>query len=150
MLAPSLSLAVYTGISPKTGIPNLFLKVSSSSTVLFKNLRAKTRPIERTKPKNPPKITFLDTFGEELPLGSSGYPIGYPELPSGSSSPNVSKNVILGGFFGFVLSIGLVFALKFLNNTVDDEETLRNKFGIPVLGEIPVYTANESEGANNV
>ena len=38
----------------------------------------------------------------------------------------------------------------FLNNTVDDEETLRNKFGIPVLGEIPVYTANESEGANNV
>mgnify|MGYP000685968019 CR=1 FL=1 len=49
-------------------------------------------------------------------------------------------------FFGFVLSIGLVFALKFLNNTVDDEETLRNKFGIPVLGEIPVYTANESEG----
>ena len=63
---------------------------------------------------------------------------------------NVSKNVILGGFFGFVLSIGLVFALKFLNNTVDDEETLRNKFGIPVLGEIPVYTANESEGANNV
>ena len=77
-------------------------------------------------------------------------PIGYPELPSGSSSPNVSKNVILGGFFGFVLSIGLVFALKFLNNTVDDEETLRNKFGIPVLGEIPVYTANESEGANNV
>ena len=76
--------------------------------------------------------------------------IGYPELPSGSSSPNVSKNVILGGFFGFVLSIGLVFALKFLNNTVDDEETLRNKFGIPVLGEIPVYTANESEGANNV
>lgn len=76
-------------------------------------------------------------------------PIGYPELPNGSSSPNVSKNVILGGFFGFILSVGLVFALKLLNNTVDDEETLRNKFGIPVLGEIPVYVVSESGGSGN-
>ena len=35
-------------------------------------------------------------------------PIGYPELMGGSSSPNVLKNVILGGGFGFILSVALV------------------------------------------
>ncbi len=40
--------------------------------------------------------------------------------------------------------------MKFANNTVDDSETLKNKFGVPVLGEIPVYTVPEGEGRNNV
>ena len=66
-------------------------------------------------------------------------PIGYPELMGGSSSPNVLKNVILGGGFGFILSVALVLLLDFLNNTVTDGESLVNKFGVPVLGEIPVY-----------
>lgn len=76
-------------------------------------------------------------------------PIGYPELPSGSSSPNLAKNVAYGGFTGFVLSIGIIFVLKLLNNTVDDEETLKNKFGLPVLGTIPAYATTGSEVNKN-
>ena len=76
-------------------------------------------------------------------------PIGYPELPSGSSSPNLAKNVAYGGFAGFVLSIGIIFVLKLLNNTVDDEETLKNKFGLPVLGTIPAYATTGSEVNKN-
>lgn len=66
-------------------------------------------------------------------------PIGYPELPAGSSSPNMSKNVILGGILGFVLSTALVVLTKMLNNTIVDGESLGSRFGISVLGEIPSY-----------
>ena len=77
-------------------------------------------------------------------------PIGYPELPEGSSSPSVLKNVLFGTCLGFILSVIFAVVMKFANNTVDDSETLKNKFGVPVLGEIPVYTVPECEGRNNV
>lgn len=77
-------------------------------------------------------------------------PIGYPELPDGSSSPNVTRNVMLGACLGFILSVMFTVVVKFINNTVDDSETLKNKFGMPVLGEIPVYVVSESGDRDNV
>lgn len=77
-------------------------------------------------------------------------PIGYPELPDGSSSPNVTRNVVFGACLGFLLSVIFTVVMKFINNTVDDSETLKNKFGVPVLGEIPVYVVSESEDRDDV
>lgn len=57
----------YTGISPKTGTPNLFTRDSPSVTVLFKKSKSKTNATDKIKPKPPPKITFFNTLGEELP-----------------------------------------------------------------------------------
>ncbi len=71
-------------------------------------------------------------------------PIGYPELPAGNSSPNVLKNVILGGIFGIIISAGFVIFLKLINNTITDGESLRNRFSIPILGEIPIYEVSEA------
>ena len=71
-------------------------------------------------------------------------PIGYPELPAGQSSPNVAKNVVLGAVFGMIISVGFVIFLNLMNNTITDGESLRNRFSIPILGEIPVYEVSDA------
>ena len=54
------------------------------------------------------------------------------------------KNVILGGIFGIIISAGFVIFLKLINNTITDGESLRNRFSIPILGEIPIYEVSEA------
>lgn len=70
-------------------------------------------------------------------------PIGYPELPKYASSPSVFKNVLVGGFMGFLVSVFIIVAIRILDNTITDAESLRSKFEVPVLGEIPIYDVPE-------
>ena len=56
------------------------------------------------------------------------------------SSPNIRINTLIGLLFGFALSVGFVLLWSILDNTVKDEEDLRKRFNIPILGEIPDFS----------
>ena len=51
--------------------------------------------------------------------------------------PHVSRNIIIGGMIGFVLSYGLFLVLHLLDNTVHDEHELKNRLDVTVLGSVP-------------
>ncbi|MBR5322032.1 MAG: hypothetical protein IKU48_00600 [Clostridia bacterium] len=52
-------------------------------------------------------------------------------------SPNTSKNVILGFMVAFVLICGIIFLVVYFDKTVNDEEKLKERYDISILGVIP-------------
>ncbi len=52
-------------------------------------------------------------------------------------SPSMSRNIIIGGIAGLVISAGFFAILYLINDRISDAETIENKIGIPVIGSIP-------------
>jgi capsular polysaccharide biosynthesis protein len=61
-------------------------------------------------------------------------------LPGGPYGPNLKRNVFIAFFIGLMLSIGIVFLIEYLDNTVKTQETAEDITGLPVIGIIPLLT----------
>ena len=60
-----------------------------------------------------------------------------PIIPSSPSSPNVQRNVILGGLAGAILIIAFVVIAKLTNNKLTTVEEIESELGVTVLASIP-------------
>jgi len=78
---------------------------------------------------------------ERFVEGSSAKIIDYAKVPTGPSSPNVSRNVILSAFLGGVAAVALLTLQFLMDVRIKDEEDLQALFDIPVLGQIPEFDA---------
>lgn len=79
---------------------------------------------------------------EKFVSGSSCKIIDNAIIPTVPISPNVSKNVALGGIIGIIIVVG-VLTLQYLFDTrIKNEEDLNKIFNIPILGQIPSFTKN--------
>jgi capsular polysaccharide biosynthesis protein len=56
-----------------------------------------------------------------------------------SSSSGLTKRMILGVAFGFILSIFIIFLLDYLDITIKSPDELERRVGLPVLGIIPRF-----------
>ena len=65
------------------------------------------------------------------------------ELPTGQDSPKPILNILIGFFAGIMFSLGLVFMIEFLDNTVKTQEEVEKLLGIPVIGLIPIIQDNK-------
>jgi capsular exopolysaccharide synthesis family protein len=66
-------------------------------------------------------------------------------LPSGKDSPRISLNIAIAFFLGMMISIGLVFLLEYLDNTVKSKEDIEKHLDIPVIGLLP-FDVSLAEG----
>lgn len=71
-------------------------------------------------------------------VGGSVRIIDHPELPSGHSYPNITKNIFLALVLGFIIGCALAIFIEWLDDTVKDADDITSKFNIPVLAEIPL------------
>ncbi len=71
-------------------------------------------------------------------VGGSVRIIDHPELPSGHSYPNITKNIFLALVLGFIIGCALAIFIEWLDDTVKDADDITGKFNIPVLAEIPL------------
>lgn len=78
---------------------------------------------------------------ERVVDGGSVRIIDNATTPTNPSSPNVYKNVAIGAALGLVLSAAAVFVLELLNTNVKQTDDMQEKYGIPVIGEIPWATS---------
>jgi Capsular polysaccharide biosynthesis protein len=60
-------------------------------------------------------------------------------IPDKPVKPRKLLNVLIAFGVGLIASIGLVFLLEYLDNTVKTSNDVENLLGIPVLGLIPKY-----------
>lgn len=60
------------------------------------------------------------------------------QLPKNPSSPNIEMNIAIAFVLGLMISIGIVFLIEFLDDTVKTDEDIEALLGIPVLGTIPL------------
>lgn len=59
--------------------------------------------------------------------------------PDAPVKPNKKLNVLIAFVVGLMASVGLVFLLEYLDNTVKTSDDVETLLGIPVLGVIPNY-----------
>jgi capsular polysaccharide biosynthesis protein len=87
--------------------------------------------------------TIADVFPgvlSEIVEGSSAKVIDYAKVPTHRSSPDNTKNALIGLLIGIVLA-GVIVFIDFLTDVrVMDEEDLAAVCGYPVLGQIPDFS----------
>ncbi|SHI74302.1 YveK family protein [Clostridium intestinale] len=59
-------------------------------------------------------------------------------LPSGPVAPKPLLNIAIALLLGVFVSVGVVFLIEYLDNTVKDPEELEKLLEVPVLGAIPM------------
>lgn len=59
-------------------------------------------------------------------------------LPTSPSSPNVMKNLMLGGILGVILAIGIIVLIYMLNDAVKTPDDVERYLGLNVLASIPI------------
>jgi len=77
--------------------------------------------------------------------GSSTKIIDYAKVPEKPASPSKSRNTVLGALAGAVLAV-LHITLQFLTDVrIKDEEELNALFDLPVLSQIPAFSADTAK-----
>lgn len=59
-------------------------------------------------------------------------------LPTKPDSPKPPLNMAVAFFMGLMVSVGVVFLIEYLDNTVKTQEDVEKLLGIPVIGTIPL------------
>jgi capsular polysaccharide biosynthesis protein len=62
------------------------------------------------------------------------------QLPTSPDSPKPMLNIAIAFFLGLMVSVGLVFLLEYLDNTIKTPDDIEKLLGIPVIGTIPLIT----------
>lgn len=76
--------------------------------------------------------------------------VGHAKIPKNPVSPNVLKNSIFGFMLGFILAVAFIIIRHMLDNTVKGVETLKNRYNMPILAEIPFYEIVKNGVSNKI
>ncbi|MDE6148804.1 MAG: lipopolysaccharide biosynthesis protein [Ruminococcus sp.] len=72
--------------------------------------------------------------------------ISAPKVPLAPSSPNVKKITVMGILVGIIGSVALIVLISYFNNKIVSSSEVREKFGVPVLAEIPNFDTKTKKG----
>ncbi len=87
----------------------------------------------------PDEVKRVINTGEAIPLYE-------PTLPKAPSSPNITRNTLIGAILGFVLAAAIIILLFMTDSSVHSETDLTEAFeDIPVLGVIPIIQAKDTQ-----
>ncbi|KPL07114.1 hypothetical protein AMJ86_05775, partial [bacterium SM23_57] len=67
-----------------------------------------------------------------------------PPWKSSLYSPKVRRNTALAFVLALIMAVGLALLIEYMDDTIKDEEEVKNFFQIPVLGAIPLMGKRES------
>jgi capsular polysaccharide biosynthesis protein len=70
------------------------------------------------------------------------------KVPETASGPNIPRYLLLGMVAGLAVSVAIAMISSFLDNTVKSGEELRDRFGVPVLAEIPDIFMDSKGGSS--
>ncbi|MFL0268823.1 YveK family protein [Candidatus Clostridium radicumherbarum] len=62
------------------------------------------------------------------------------QLPISPDSPKTKLNIAIAFLLGLMVSVGVVFLIEYLDNTIKTSEDVEKLIGIPVIGTIPFVT----------
>lgn len=84
--------------------------------------------------------TILELAPDELArvvVSGSANIIDSADMPESPISPNMPKNIVIGGIVGILVCAVAIFLRDLLDNTIKTPDEIEDTFGIPVLGMIP-------------
>lgn len=95
-------------------------------------------------PKEVLKVTeaitneFISESKELIPNGNVQV-IQKPQLPEHPVSPNKKLNILIAFVLGFMVGVGIVLLMEYLDNTFKSREELEKTLDLPIIGAIPDY-----------
>jgi capsular polysaccharide biosynthesis protein len=66
------------------------------------------------------------------------------QMPTSQDSPKPMMNMAIAFFLGLMISVGVIFLLEYLDNTVKSQSDIEKLIDIPVIGTIPFVTEAKS------
>ncbi len=91
--------------------------------------------------------TYAKDLLTQVAKAGSVESIGSAKVPTSASGPNVKRYTIIGALIGFVLAAAVVIIIKLFDNRINTADDIKNRFDIPVLGEIPDLEMNDKEAS---
>ena len=73
-----------------------------------------------------------------------------PVLPDQPSSPNILLNTLIGALLGFIISCIIILLLDMLDIKIKSKEEIANKYSLPILGSIPLYSEDKKHEKNKI
>jgi len=64
-------------------------------------------------------------------------PYGQASIAASPSSPNVTRNLLLGALLGLILPAAMVIFFSLLDTTVKTEDEIKESYSLPTLGAVP-------------
>ncbi|MFZ3100857.1 MAG: Wzz/FepE/Etk N-terminal domain-containing protein [Desulfitobacteriaceae bacterium] len=131
---------------------NLPLTVEALNKMITINLVKSTEILEIQVNNTNPELTtsIANTMAQEFSKAvieikkvDSVSIVDKAVVPTTPIKPNKKLNVLIAFVVGLMASVGLVFLLEYLDNTVKTTDDVENLLGIPVLGIIPNYQINK-------
>ncbi|MCB2306049.1 capsular biosynthesis protein [Clostridium estertheticum] len=112
-------------VTPKTGTQILMITAKGKD------------PQEVLKIVNAISTSFVESTKKVYPTGGDIQVMDKAVIPLKPISPNKKLNLAIGLFLGLMLSLGVVFLLEYMDNTIKTESDVEKYLGLPVLGVIP-------------
>ena len=66
-------------------------------------------------------------------------------LPTGKCSPNVTRNTVMGGFFGVLIASAIILLITMLNDTIRTQDDVKKYLGLNTMGVIPLAAEGKSK-----
>jgi capsular polysaccharide biosynthesis protein len=80
---------------------------------------------------------FIETSKTVFPTGGDIQIMDRAQVPTTPVSPNKKMNVAIAFLIGLMGSLGLVFVIEYLDNTIKSEDDIARYLDLPVIGIIP-------------
>lgn len=113
-------------------------------TVLFKIGISHTDPVVALRIARAVEDVMPDALSA-IVEGSSTKVVDRAKLATAPYSPNVKRNIMLGGVMGSIAAVLIIILLYVLDVRIKDEEDLNALSKYPVLGQIPEFTGEEEK-----
>lgn len=118
------------------------------ASMLSVNLKNETRIIEIAAQSTDPELAknvankVADVFKRkavELIDVDNVQVIDLAQIPTSPIKPDKKTNIAIGFLLGLMLSLGLVFLLEYLDNTIKTTDDVEKYLGLAVIGTVPKF-----------
>jgi capsular polysaccharide biosynthesis protein len=128
------------GIDMKADKLQGMISVAPKGDTEFLTLTVKSKDAKQAMELANQLALSLKEVGKQVKKVDSVQILDPAELPTTPDSPKPKLNIAIAFFLGLMLSMGIVFLLEYLDNTVKSPEDIEKLLDIPVIGTIPLVT----------
>ncbi|WP_139904365.1 YveK family protein [Clostridium thermarum] len=119
------------------------ISVSPKGDTQFLTITVKSKNAETAQIIANQLAKSLKEIGQDVLSEDNVHILDEALLPTSPDSPKPLLNTAIAFFLGMMVSIGLVFLLEYLDNTVKTQEDIERLIGVPVIGIIPLVQVEE-------
>lgn len=116
--------------------------IQSTSSMVFQIQASSNSADEPAIIANKTALVFQKRASEVLDINKVTI-TSEAEVPESPSSPNKKLNIIIGLVIGLVIGIIMSFILDALDNTIKDEQFIKNELNLPIMGSFSELSIQE-------